>query len=311
MNIKQKYLGGMIGCALGDAIGELAFHCHDLDDLYNKLNQLKMLRYTDDTSMSIGLAESIVKMGHLDQQDLGETFKHNFQREPWRGYASGPPTIFSMVDQLGITYAEAARTLFGGAGSLGNGAAMRIAPIGLFYYNSKDLYEKACNSASVTHTHPIGMDGAAVQAKAISIAVQLGPRDSFSQKEFIDRLIHFSRTFEIKKKMLIVRELINTHSPPFIAAERLGRTVSVDESMPFAIYSFLRHSKSFEDCLFCATLNGGDRDTLGAMACSISGAYLGHKYIPKKWREKLENRSYIENLASQLSDTRNKKMVLK
>ena len=200
--------------------------------------------------------------------------------------------------------------LFGGAGSLGNGAAMRIAPIGLFYYNSQDLYEKACNSAAVTHTHPVGMDGAAVQAKAISIVVQLDPHDSFPQKEFIERLVHFSRTLEIKK-MLIIRELINTHCPPSLAAERLGRTVSVHESMPFALYSFLKHSKSFADCLFCAILNGGDRDTLGAMACSISGAYLGHEYIPKKWREKLENRSHIENLASKLSDIINEEVVLK
>jgi len=72
--------------------------------------------------------------------------------------------------------------------------------------------------------------------------------------------------------------------------------------MPFALFSFLRHPTSFEDCLFCATLHGGDRDTLGAMACAISGAYLGIESIPQSWREKLENRSYIEDLALRLSE---------
>jgi poly(ADP-ribose) glycohydrolase ARH3 len=76
----------------------------------------------------------------------------------------------------------------------------------------------------------------------------------------------------------------------------------VHESLPFALYSFLRHPKSFEDCLFCAILNGGDRDTLGAMACAISGAYLGIKALPNSWIEKLENRSYIEQLALQLTE---------
>jgi poly(ADP-ribose) glycohydrolase ARH3 len=72
--------------------------------------------------------------------------------------------------------------------------------------------------------------------------------------------------------------------------------------MPFAIYSFLRYPKSFEACLFCAILNGGDRDTLGAMACAISGAYLGIEAIPKSWHDKLENRETIEHLASSLAE---------
>jgi len=100
--------------------------------------------------------------------------------------------------------------------------------------------------------------------------------------------------------MILVREIIKDDLPPHVAADRIGRTVEVHKSMPFAIYSFLRYPKSFKDCLFCAVLNGGDRDTLGAMACGISGAYLGIEAIPISWREKLENVSYIEELASSL-----------
>jgi len=298
--IKIKYLGGMVGSALGDAIGELTFQYRNKEDLCIQLDQLKKFRYTDDTAMSIGLAESLIKKGILDQQDLGETFRYNYEGEPWRGYASGPPTIFSMVKQLSITYAEAARSLFGGTGSLGNGAAMRIVPVGLFFHDSPDLYEKACMSASVTHAHPVGKDGAAVQTRAVSLAVKLDPKEAFPYKTFMDTLIDFSRTPEIEEKIVRVQKLINAQSPPSFAAEQLGQTVAVHESMPFALFSFLRHPKSFEDCLFCATLHGGDRDTLGAMACAISGAYLGVESIPQSWREKLENRSYIEDLALRL-----------
>jgi len=301
-DIKAKYLGGMVGSTLGDAIGELAFHYPKKEGLCIQLDQLKEFRYTDDSAMSIGLAESILKKGFLDQQDLGETFRLNFKREPWRGYASGPPTIFSMVERLGITYAEAARSLFGGAGSFGNGAAMRIVPIGLFFHNSPDLYEEACNSASVTHAHPVGKDGAAVQARAISLAVKLDPREAFPFEAFIDALMDFARTPEVEEKILLVQRLIDAHAPPSSAAEQLGRTVAVHESLPFALYSFLCHLKSFEDCLYCAILHGGDRDTLGAMACAVSGAYLGIESIPQSWRQRLENRSYIEDLASGLSE---------
>jgi poly(ADP-ribose) glycohydrolase ARH3 len=303
-DIKAKYLGGMVGSALGDAIGELAFRYPSKDRLCIQLDQLKEFRYTDDSAMSIGLAESILKKGFLDQQDLGETFRTNFQREPWRGYASGPPTIFSMVERLGITYAEAARSLFGGSGSFGNGAAMRIVPVGLFFHNSPDLYKEACISASVTHAHPVGKDGAAVQARAISLAVKLDPREAFPLNTFIDELIDFASTPEIEEKILLVQRLIDAHAPPSSAAEQLGRTVAVYESMPFALYSFLCHLKSFEDCLYCAILHGGDRDTLGAMVGAVSGAYLGIESIPQSWRQRLENRSSIEDLALRLSEIR-------
>jgi len=301
-DIKAKYLGGMVGSALGDAIGELAFQYPEKEGLCTQLDRLTELCYTDDSAMSIGLAESILRKGCLDQQDLGETFRKNFQKEPWRGYASGPPTIFSMVERSGITYAEAARTLFGGGGSLGNGAAMRIVPVGLFFHNSADLYEKACISASVTHAHPVGKDGAAVQARAVSLAVKLDPEETFPLKLFINELIGFAKTPEIEEKIESVQKLINDNATPSFAALQLGRTVAVHESLPFALYSFLRHPRSFKDCLFCATLNGGDRDTLGAMACAISGAYLGIESIPQPWRQKLENRSYIEDLALRLSE---------
>ena len=203
-NIKAKYLGGMVGSALGDAVGELAFRYHRKDELCAQLDRLKEFRYTDDSAMAIGLAESITKKGCLDQQDLGETFRKNFKKEPWRGYASGPPTIFTMVEQSGITYAEAAKMLFGGTGSLGNGAAMRIVPVGLFFHNSSDLYQIAHMSAAVTHAHPVGKDGAAVQAKAIALAVKLDPREAFPQEVFIASLFDFARTPEMKGKILDV-----------------------------------------------------------------------------------------------------------
>jgi poly(ADP-ribose) glycohydrolase ARH3 len=185
---------------------------------------------------------------------------------------------------------------------------MRIAPVGLFFSGSSDLYEQACASAEVTHAHAVGMDGAAVQAHAIAQAVNLDPRKPFPADAFIQELADIARTPEIRAKMTIVQEAIKEEESPHAAANRIGRTVAVHESMPFAIYAFLRHPTSFPDCLFCATLNGGDRDTLGAMACAVSGAYLGVEAIPLPWRERLENREYIEKLALELSQQSRKLM---
>ncbi len=300
IDIKGKYLGGMVGSALGDAIGELAFTVPQRKSLCSKLDRVSQFRYTDDTAMAIGLAQSIIKTKGIDQQDLGATFSANFRREPWRGYASGPPTIFSIVGNLGISYPEAARMMFAGSGSLGNGAAMRIIPLGLFFHQASDLYNLASLSAEVTHAHPVGMDGAAVQAWAVANAVKLDPQKQFPLQGYLQGLIDFARTPEIQTKMKLIQELISEEVSPNEASDVLGRSVAVHESMPFAIYSFLKYPKSFEECLFCAILHGGDRDTLGAMACAISGAYLGLEAIPPGWRQKLENRVHIEDLASEL-----------
>lgn len=302
VNLKSRYLGCMVGSAIGDAIGEMAFYHPEKQYLYTLVNRLEKLIYTDDTAMTIGLAESLLQKRGIDLQHLGDTFSRNFHREPWRGYASGPPTIFSFVRHSGISYAEAAKSLFGGVGSLGNGAAMRISPVGLFFHNSEQLYDEASLSAEVTHAHPVGKDGASVQARAIAQAVKLDSEKEFLIEMFIHNLIAFARTSEIRDKMKLIQKLTQEDVNPDAAAARLGRSVAVDESMPFAIYSFLRYPKSFEDCLFCSILNGGDRDTLGAMACAISGAYLGIEAIPLSWRNKLENQTTIENLASSLAE---------
>jgi poly(ADP-ribose) glycohydrolase ARH3 len=298
---QAKFLGGMIGSALGDAIGEMAFHRPTKAGLLSELERQEKLVYTDDTAMAIGLGASIAAVGGLDPHHLGDTFRASFVREPWRGYAAGPPTVFAQVEQYGISYAEASRMLYGGQGSFGNGAAMRIVALGLFFHDAPDLYNRARLSAQVTHAHPIGVDGAAVQARAVAQAMALDPALPFAADDFLQTLLDTARTPEMEEKLVLVRRLSRQAAPPQRAAMVLGQGVAVQRSLPFAIFCFARHPTSFQDCLFCAALNGGDRDTLGAMACAISGAYLGIEAIPEGWRGKLENQEAIEELAVKLA----------
>jgi poly(ADP-ribose) glycohydrolase ARH3 len=293
----SKYLGCMLGSALGDAIGELSFRFPEEGRLRAAITAAPLLRYTDDTAMALGLAESLAEMRDLDPHHLGQTFHRHFTQEPWRGYASGPPTIFQMVEKSGLAYEEAARHLFGGQGSLGNGAAMRVAPLGLFFHDARDLYDKAAASAAVTHAHPLAQDGAAVQAGVVALAVQLDPGKPFSRDAFLRRMQGLARTPELKEKLSLLRASLKSRVPGPQAARVLGQSVMIHESLPFALYAFLNWPHSFEDCLMGAVLHGGDRDTLGALAGAISGAYLGAAAIPALWREKLENLDLIEKAA--------------
>ena len=205
-----KYLGCMLGSALGDAIGELAFRFPEEGRLRAAIAAAPVLRYTDDTAMAIGLAESLAERGDLDPHHLGRTFHRHFNREPWRGYASGPPSIFHLVEKSGLTYEEAARSLFGGQGSQGNGAAMRVAPLGLFFHDAPDLYDKAAAAAAITHAHPLAQDGAAVQAAAVAMAVHLDPGKPFPRDAFLRRMLTLAKTPEIKEKLSLVRTLLET-----------------------------------------------------------------------------------------------------
>jgi len=174
---------------------------------------------------------------------------------------------------------------------------MRVAPLGLFFYDAPDLYDQAVAAAALTHAHPLAQDGAAVQAAAVAMAVHLDPRKPFPQDNFLRRMLKLAKTSEIKEKLSLVRTLLKGKVSGPETARILGKSVRIDESLPFAIYAFLAQPHSFENCLMGAVLSGGDRDTLGAMAGALSGAYLGVTAITALWREKLENQGLIERLA--------------
>jgi poly(ADP-ribose) glycohydrolase ARH3 len=254
--------------------------------------------------MALGIAESlIINQGKIISEHLGKTFHENYLREPGRGYAIGPPSIFAMVEKENLTYLQAASRLFDRKGSFGNGASMRITPVGLFFFDSQHLYEEVTKSAIVTHTHPLGVDGAAILAKAISMAVPLVPEEIDKKQNwdyFLFQLGKFAKTVDFKKKIESVKELYKKNEILKIASFILGADITAHRSVPYAIYSFIKNPFSFEECLFDSILISEDRDTIGAMVGGILGAFLGIQNIPSAWKNKLEDYDYISEIAEEL-----------
>jgi poly(ADP-ribose) glycohydrolase ARH3 len=297
----EKFRGGMLGGAVGDAVGELASSHGDYDSLIDWLSEGDVLRYTDDTAMAIGLAEAMTMSGGgINEDEIGKIFQRNYGREPWRDYSTSVPAIFAMAKRRDMPFSEAAGRLHDGAGSYGNGAAMRIAPLGLLFRNSDRLREYAEQSARITHTHELGIDGAAIMAWATAQLANLDAKAKFPFAEFCTGIVRFAQTKVMRLKLVQVIELIASDAPPEKAAEELQLSQTVAESLPYSIYSFLANRTSFDECIFCAVLQGGDPDTLGAMAGALSGAFLGSKAIPKDWLSRLENRELLEELAKKL-----------
>ena len=118
----------------------------------------------------IALAESLVRCGVVDEDDLARTLQAVF--DPERGYGSGMHELVGMWRQ-GVPRAEAAGRLFDGRGSLGNGAAMRVAPVAAWFCEDEVLLAvQVRRSARVTHAHEQGIAGALAQAAAVAAALE-------------------------------------------------------------------------------------------------------------------------------------------
>jgi len=299
--IKRKFLGSLLGVALGDAIGaswegHRTAAKHEIE-LIARISH--PLRYTDDTHMTIGMAESLIECHGFDGKHMAERFIDNYSKEPWRGYGPGPPRVFGLI-KSGMAWDEAAGHIYRG-GSFGNGAAMRIAPVGLFFWNDHArLREVAYLSSRITHSHVLGMEGAALQAMAIALAVAENPAMPLSSQSFLSRLINFATEDVYRTKIAQFSTLLGQPEDRQEVVNRLGHGIEAFNSIPTAIFAFLAHPQDFVSTVIYAVSLGGDTDTIASMAGAIAGAYLGIDGLPSQWLGQLENRDYISNLADRL-----------
>jgi len=298
--LKSKFLGALIGTGVGDALGA-PFEGRQkikLKEIAEVAERREVLTYTDDTHMMIGVAESLIWARGFDGAHMVHTFIKNYELEPFRGYGPGPPCIFQWI-RAGETWDKAAQKLYHG-GSYGNGSAMRIAPIGVFYHDNPDrLREVAHESSQITHAHSLGKEGASLQAYAIALATNLDPSLALNQGDFLAKLVDYTQDEVYRQKLNSVKELLAKPDKAKVIIE-LGNGIEAFNSVPTAIYSFLAQPDSFAEAVLYAISLGGDTDTIGAMTGAISGAYLGIESIPNNWRDRLENRLYIEELANRL-----------
>jgi poly(ADP-ribose) glycohydrolase ARH3 len=295
----ESFKGSLIGCAVGDALGS---ELEGTSELRSISDSTLLGRWTDDTHMMIGVAESLIENKGFDGKRMALTFINHYEEEPWRGYASGPPQVFRWI-KSGVPWKEASKRLFGGAGSFGNGAAMRVAPIGLLYHdNLVELRSVAYESSQITHAHELAKEGAAIEAYAIALSINsaLSPRyGKIDPSRFLSELKRFAKGEVYLKKLGIIEELLAESSEDRVR-RKLGNGVEASESVPTAIFCFLHNSNNFKAALQYAVSLGGDTDTIAAMTGAISGAYHGYAAIPEQWRGGLEQKDYIESLAEKL-----------
>jgi len=300
----DRFQGSALGTFVGDAMGrevegwpwELIKARHGI------LQEIGGGVYTDDTEMMIGIMESLKEDPGFDPALTARWFLENFH--PYRGYGG---RIYGIMDRLrkGAPWDQV------GTDSWGNGGAMRIAPIGFFFYDEREqLHKAALMCTHITHRHPQGVAGALAQALAVGMATQKGVNgETIDQIAFLDEIVKGVEGIDkgVAQEMGRIAEM-GQGGGLEAKLERIAATfprdVSAKGAVPAAIASFVMNT-DFQDTVLTAVNCGGDTDTIGAMAGAIAGAYYGRSSIPSAWLEPLENgekgRDYVAALAEELA----------
>jgi ADP-ribosyl-[dinitrogen reductase] hydrolase len=290
----SRYRGALLGLACGDAIGtSVEFRTRNsfapvVDMIGGGPFSLAPGQWTDDTSMALCLAESLIQRNGFDAKDQMARYLNWWQ---W-GYLSSTGECFD----IGMTVKDALRRFQQNANpfagnidpqTAGNGSLMRLAPVVLYYFpNVADVIRYCAESSRTTHAAP----------EAIECCQLFG------------QLLSNTLNAETKLQLLDAQGL-KLNEPKVIAiAERNYLAKSRDQitgsgysvaSLEAALWCF-HHTSTFADAVLTATNLGDDADTTAAIVGQLAGAYYGCDAIPSTWLEKLHMRAEIEGMADAL-----------
>lgn len=241
--------------------------------------------------MAAGLYEVLARRSQIDQDNLAAVFATNYATDPRRGYGGMAQEILRAIGD-GEDWETISRSAFDGEGSMGNGAAMRVAPLGAYFADGLgDAAEQARLSAEVTHAHPDGIAGAIAVAVAAAVAASGKADDPKVVREHLwSAALDLTPHGATRDRIEVASEL-SPDAPIETAVARLGTGESVisSDTVPFCLWSAARSLDDYERA-FWGTVSGlGDRDTTCAIVGGIVASYVGLEGIPDAWRAERES----------------------
>ncbi|MFV0363721.1 MAG: ADP-ribosylglycohydrolase family protein [Suipraeoptans sp.] len=298
IKLAEKSLRGL---SIGDAFGDSFFGDEDVagNCIYNRtIPAYTKWEFTDDTVMAIAVTNNLKRFHHIDQDGLAAQFAKNYEKDPNRGYGASIHRLLRGLGE-GKRWQDLSSEQFYGEGSMGNGAAMRVAPLGCFFYDDYDLLiQEAYKSAEVTHWNieaKIGADAIAVAA-ALAINLKLENKH-ISGEEVILAVASKLEDSDTKSKIAKGVSLPKSYRIETIVSA-LGNGVRLlsKDTVPIAIWCAAHYLDNYEEALWKAVSALGDRDTICAMVGGIVCLYAENNTIPQKWQEwveKVEDRDFI------------------
>lgn len=285
-------LDALGGLSVGDAFGECFF-----DPSEATIRRILSLTpppapwyYTDDTEMAMSVVETLAHHGRVEPDSLAARFARRFVANPHRGYGLAAQSVLAAIAS-GTPWRETSSSQFRGSGSFGNGAAMRVAPLGAFFHDDLSrCADEARLSAEVTHYHPEGQAGAVAVAVAAAMAVRTRDVPAAAAREAIwNEVLARTPDGETRGGLEAAVKL----SPATAVDEAVevlgnGSRISAQDTVPFTVWVALSELDSYKDALWTAVLGMGDIDTTCAIVGGIVAGRLGRGGIPDAWLEARE-----------------------
>ncbi len=295
---RSRYRGALLGALVGDVLGA-PFEGHaglvPAAALASSLGASSALPFTDDTALTIALAESLLGVGGFDEEDLGRSFADAWAAAPELGYSTRTAAVLRSIHAAGRWSGVDI-----GHGRASNGAAMRVTPVPLWTAGRRtDTVELARRSARVTHDHPGAVEGAVAQAVGVAAALHHPAGEPIDAVEFV-AAVRAAVSDPLLVAKLDVAAALSRHGDADQIVERIGVSLLVSESVPAATCAFLSHPASFADAVTLAISLGGDADTVASMTGALCGALLGEASIPRAWLERTALAPRVQHLADAL-----------
>ena len=280
------------GISIGDAFGESFFGESNqmIQAIEERIIPKTTWEFTDDTVMAIAIYEQLEAHQTINQNELAQQFAINHQKGVNRGYGATARRILREIE-AGGNWQAVAQSVFEGMGSMGNGAAMRVSPIGAYYFDDLTTVKRlATQSAEITHTNIEGITGAIAVAVATAIATQIKlTSKKITPKTFIESVLKelpdSDTTAKINKSLSIPYHY-NIETVKTILGN--GRKIMAQDTVPFSIWCAAHQLDNFEEALWKAVSILGDRDTTCAIVGGITMMSSEEKNIPQKWLDSVE-----------------------
>ena len=298
----ERYRGSLLGLAVGDALGTtLEFHRPGTFAPINDMVgggpfRLQPGEWTDDTSMALCLAQSLIEKQGFDPVHQLETYVR-WWREGHLSSTGGCFDIGNTVRQALWQFKNTGKPFCGStdAGTAGNGSIMRLAPVPLFYAkNPLEVIEKSAESSRTTHGAATCVDACRYLGALIAGAVNGVAKDVLLSERYCPISGYWAANPLVAEIDEIAAGSFKLRQPPEIKG-----TGYVVKSLEAALWAFYNSSSFAEGCLLAVNL-GDDADTTGAVYGQLAGAFYGESGIPFKWLSQLVDRSLIASFAEQL-----------
>ena len=279
------------GIALGDCFGQ-TFFVPDDEAARQRIKDRAILKepwhFTDDTVMAIGIYRILEKYKEIYQDELAKIFAGNYVLDWHRGYGGTAHTILRSIAE-GKDWREAASEVFDKMGSMGNGAAMRVAPVGAYFADDLDkvlYYARA--SAEVTHAHMEGIAGAMAIAAASALLLNKKLGCYFGEgKAFLRDVVDMLPESDTKYKILTAVSLKRESSIDFVVSVLgNGMKLTAQDTVPFCLWCAAYFYRSIEEALWTAVSALGDRDTICAIVGGMVSLFVDE--FPQQWSGYME-----------------------